>query len=146
MTLHLARDGGIWWMHPLHCSLETIFKLSLLSILDWPVGWFKHLWSFETDIFRWGQVLLSKVKVFKANNSFLSGRLLHIDLWQSRQSGISLHWYMLLKQAEAAHVGWQPEECRHYEIIYTWVPMADTVSLGYIVGQSRGPEITSKCL
>ena len=36
--------------------------------------------------------------------------MLHIDLWQSCQSGITLHRMHQCKQAEAAHVGWQPEE------------------------------------
>ena len=75
--------------------------------------------------------------------------MLHIDLWQSCQSGISLHRMHMCKQAEAvAWVDSQKDELEEricYEIIYTLVPTASTVSLGVTVGQSRGPESVSKC-
>ena len=35
--------------------------------------------------------------------------MLHIDIWQSSQSGISLHGMRISKQADVADVVWQPE-------------------------------------
>ena len=44
--------------------------------------------------------------------------VLHIDLWQNRPPGISLHKMHICKQAEAAYMSRQTEKLRRGEIIY----------------------------
>ena len=67
--------------------------------------------------------------------------VLHIGLWQGHQSGIS---WAVCKQLEATHMGLQPETHRHCQIIYTQAPTAVTVSLRYMIKQSRGLESASE--